>query len=123
MSAGIFSERAMKFQAGIFAVLDEKKRKLQKEGRTIYNLSVGTPDFPTPSHIMEAVSEAAKDPENPFALKLSSPAVKKEGLVDAWMSSATDLRGPGYPRLRDGKVNIGCYQCWLDPVGLAVTIR
>ena len=77
MSAGTFSERAMKFQAGIFAVLDEKKRKLQKEGRTIYNLSVGTPDFPTPSHIMEAVSEAAKDPENykysltdrPFLLK------------------------------------------------------
>ena len=64
MNAITFSDRAMKFQAGIFAVLDEKKRKLLKEGRTIYNLSVGTPDFPTPPHILEAVSEAAKDPEN-----------------------------------------------------------
>ena len=64
MSEFTFSDRAMHFQAGIFAVLDEKKRRLQKEGRTIYNLSVGTPDFPTPSHITKAVSEAAKDPEN-----------------------------------------------------------
>jgi LL-diaminopimelate aminotransferase len=64
MSEFTFSDRAMHFQAGIFAVLDEKKRRLQKEGRTIYNLSVGTPDFPTPPHITKAVSEAAKDPEN-----------------------------------------------------------
>ncbi len=59
-----FSKRAMTFQAGIFAILDEKKRQLLKEGKTIYNLSVGTPDFPTPPHIVQAVSEAAKDPEN-----------------------------------------------------------
>ena len=59
-----FSDRAMKFQAGIFAILDEKKRMLQKEGRTIYNLSVGTPDFPAPPHITRAVSLAAQDAEN-----------------------------------------------------------
>ena len=64
MSTFTFSDRAMKFQAGIFAILDEKKRELQKAGRTIYNLSVGTPDFPTPPHIMQAVSDAARDPEN-----------------------------------------------------------
>ena len=64
MSTFTFSQRALKFQAGIFAILDEKKRQLLKDGRTIYNLSVGTPDFPTPAHITQAVSEAAKDPEN-----------------------------------------------------------
>ena len=65
MSTFSFSERALKFQAGIFAVLNEKKRELQEKGDlTIYNLSVGTPDFPTPAHITQAVSEAAKDPEN-----------------------------------------------------------
>ena len=64
MSHFTFSRRSMKFQAGIFAILDEKKRQLQKKGRTIYNLSVGTPDFPTPPHITQAVSEAAGDPEN-----------------------------------------------------------
>lgn len=78
MSTFSFSERSMKFQAGIFALLDEKKRELQERGDlTIYNLSVGTPDFPTPGHITQAVSEAAKNPENykysltdrPFLLK------------------------------------------------------
>ena len=59
-----FSERSQKFQAGIFAVLNEKKMELEKAGKTIYNLSVGTPDFKTAPHIMEAVSAAAQDPEN-----------------------------------------------------------
>ena len=59
-----FSERSQKFQAGIFAVLNEKKMELEKAGKTIYNLSVGTPDFKTAPHIMEAVSRAALDPEN-----------------------------------------------------------
>ena len=52
-----FSERSQKFQAGIFAVLNEKKMELEKAGKTIYNLSVGTPDFRTAPHIMEAVSQ------------------------------------------------------------------
>ena len=53
-----FSEKAEQLDAGIFAVLNEKKNELVKQGRTIYNLSVGTPDFPPMPHIMEAVSEA-----------------------------------------------------------------
>ena len=64
MSEFTFSDRAARFQAGIFAILNEKKAMLQKKGRTIYNLSVGTPDFPTPPHIMKAISDAACDPEN-----------------------------------------------------------
>ncbi len=59
-----FSERSQRFEAGIFAVLNEKKMALEKAGKTIYNLSVGTPDFPTAPHIMDAISEAARDPEN-----------------------------------------------------------
>lgn len=59
-----FSDKANRIQAGIFAVLNEKKNELLAQGRTIYNLSVGTPDFHPASHIMEAVSRAAQDPEN-----------------------------------------------------------
>ena len=47
-----FSEKAEQLDAGIFAVLNEKKNELVKQGRTIYNLSVGTPDFPPMPHIM-----------------------------------------------------------------------
>ena len=38
-----FSERSQKFQAGIFAVLNEKKMELEKAGKTIYNLSSPVP--------------------------------------------------------------------------------
>lgn len=60
----LFSDKAEQIQEGIFAVLNEKKNELLKQGRTIYNLSVGTPDFKPAQHIVDAVSEAAKDPEN-----------------------------------------------------------
>lgn len=59
-----FSNKAESFQAGIFAILNERKEALLREGRTIYNLSVGTPDFKTPENVMRAVSQAALDPNN-----------------------------------------------------------
>ena len=58
-----------------------------------------------------------------YALKYSSPACER-GLVQDWMSDALDVRNDArYPRLRDGKVDIGCYECWLDPVGIQLIIR
>lgn len=51
------------FETGIFAALDEKKEEMEKEGRTVYNFSVGTPDFEPAPHIVKAFSEAAADPK------------------------------------------------------------
>lgn len=59
-----FSERMKDFEAGIFQVLNEKKLELEKQGKKVYNLSIGTPDFKPAEHIMKAVSEAAQKPEN-----------------------------------------------------------
>ena len=59
-----FADRMKDYEAGIFQVLNEKKDKAEKQGKKIYNLSVGTPDFPPAEHIMNAVIEAAKKPEN-----------------------------------------------------------
>ena len=66
---------------------------------------------------------AAKDPENPFAITRKSPAFEKAGIVESWMATATDIRGEGFPRLRDGVVNVGCYQCWIPVLGFSVIIR
>ena len=63
-----------------------------------------------------------KDPAHPYSLRWGSPA-RNAGTVEDWMATANDIRGAGYPRLRDGKVDLGCYQCWLDPLGLAISIR
>ena len=59
-----FSDKTKMFGEGIFAVLNEKKNEMVKEGKKIYNLSVGTPDFEPPEHIRKAVAEAALKPEN-----------------------------------------------------------
>lgn len=58
------ADRMADFEEGIFQVLNEKKRQLEAQGRKVYNLSVGTPDFQPAQHIMDAVAEAAKKPEN-----------------------------------------------------------
>jgi hypothetical protein len=63
-------------------------------------------------------------PEDPYALTLKSPCVRDyHGQVQEWMATATDIRGEGFPRLRDGRVDIGCYQCWLCPLGMSMIIR
>nr|WP_296961214.1 aminotransferase class I/II-fold pyridoxal phosphate-dependent enzyme [uncultured Mediterraneibacter sp.] len=52
------------FKPGIFAALNEKKEELVKAGRTIYNLSIGTPDFKPAPHVMKAMQDACGIPEN-----------------------------------------------------------
>lgn len=52
--------------------------------------------------------------------RLSSPLIGV-GMVRDWMSDAVDLAGN--PRLRNGKVDVGAYQCWLDPVGMMFIVR
>ena len=59
-----FAKRMDQFLPGIFNVLDDKKKALEAQGRKVFNLSIGTPDFPPPAHVMEALREAAADPEN-----------------------------------------------------------
>lgn len=59
-----FADRMKDYEAGIFQVLNDKKAEAEKQGKKIYNLSVGTPDFPPAQHVINAVVEAAKKPEN-----------------------------------------------------------
>ena len=59
-----FASRMDKFQAGIFNVLDDKKKEMEAAGKKVWNLSIGTPDFPPAPHVMEALAQAATKPEN-----------------------------------------------------------
>lgn len=59
-----FSHRLELFGPEIFAALNDKKVALEAEGRHLYNLSVGTPDFAPAEHIKQALIEAAQDNEN-----------------------------------------------------------
>ncbi len=59
-----FAQRMKDYEEGIFQVLNEKKLEREKAGGRVFNFSVGTPDFKPPQHIVDALSEAAKIPEN-----------------------------------------------------------
>ena len=50
-------------ESNIFNRLDERKRALIAGGADVINLSIGTPDFQPDTHVMEAVSQAALDPD------------------------------------------------------------
>lgn len=57
------SERLDRFGAEVFASLNNKLLALKAQGKTIYNMSVGTPDFKPYDHVVEALARAAQDPE------------------------------------------------------------
>lgn len=57
------SQRLDRFSAEVFASLNNKLLALQAQGKTIYNMSVGTPDFKPYDHVVEALTQAAQDPE------------------------------------------------------------
>ena len=67
-----------------------------------------------------------RDAAHPYSIRPGSVAIGK-GTVEDWMADAYDIRytadGGKYRRMRDGKVDIGCYQCWLDPKGTVMCVR
>lgn len=57
------SQRLDRFGAEVFASLNNKLLALKAQGKTIYNMSVGTRDFKPYDHVVEALTQAAQDPE------------------------------------------------------------
>lgn len=57
------SQRLDRFGAEVFASINNKLLALKAQGKTIYNMSVGTPDFKPYDHVVEALTQAAQDPE------------------------------------------------------------
>lgn len=108
------ADRMKDYQEGIFQVLNEKKEEVEKSGRKVFNLSVGTPDFPTEAHIMDAVVQAAGKPENyKYALKMLPELTravidrfKRRYHVDLTEREVTDVYGS-----QEGIAHIGLSLC------------
>lgn len=61
--------------------------------------------------------------EHPYSITRRSRGLGA-GLVQDWMQDANDIRNLAeFPRLREGAVDIGCYQCWLTPAGTVISVR
>jgi LL-diaminopimelate aminotransferase len=59
-----FSHRLDLFGDEVFASLNARRLELERQGRTIYDLSVGTPDFAPPTHVVDALVASARTPED-----------------------------------------------------------
>jgi LL-diaminopimelate aminotransferase len=55
------AQRLTEIGAYLFADLDRKQAELTAKGVDVISLSVGDPDLPTPSHIVDAMMEGASD--------------------------------------------------------------
>ncbi|MDI3533661.1 MAG: LL-diaminopimelate aminotransferase [Thermosediminibacterales bacterium] len=65
-----FAERMKYLSSAIFSQLAEKKIELEKKGKEIINLSVGSPDMAPAPHIIKALQDACADTGNyAYALK------------------------------------------------------
>jgi LL-diaminopimelate aminotransferase len=62
----------------LFLEIDKAKRQAKAQGRDIIDLGIGDPDQPTPGHIIEALYQAASQPENHrYALDQGMPALRR----------------------------------------------
>lgn len=59
-----FMKRGQAVDSNIFNQLDQKKKEILASGGDVINLSIGTPDFAPDEHVMQAVAEACRNPEN-----------------------------------------------------------
>ena len=57
-----FSRRLDRLDDDVFAALNARRLELEAAGREVIDLSVGTPDFAPPAHVVDALVEAARDP-------------------------------------------------------------
>lgn len=74
----------------LFKELDRKKREVRDKGVDIIDLGVGDPDLPTPPHIIQALREAAGNPENHRYPSYSGMQEFKETVAD-WYKSRFDV--------------------------------
>jgi LL-diaminopimelate aminotransferase len=58
------AKKMEQFSSNILQDLNALMLSMIAQGKEVINLSVGTPDLPPDTHVMEAVSKAALDPEN-----------------------------------------------------------
>ena len=61
-----FASRMNRIETSASAMMSQKAREMKLEGRDVIALSSGQPDFPTPSHIIEAAMQAANRGETKY---------------------------------------------------------
>lgn len=58
------AERLNNLGSAVFTILDNMRRDLEAQGTSVINLSIGNPDQPPAPHIIQALTDSAKNPAN-----------------------------------------------------------
>jgi aspartate/methionine/tyrosine aminotransferase len=56
-----FADRLQSLQANVFADMDQAKARAKAAGQDLIDLSLGSSDLPTPSHILQAIERSLPD--------------------------------------------------------------
>ncbi|MCM8774931.1 MAG: LL-diaminopimelate aminotransferase [Candidatus Omnitrophica bacterium] len=77
------SDRLKQLPPYLFAEIDRRKRECLAKGKDLIDLGVGDPDLPTPGFIIDALTEAVRDPKNHrYALDEGMPAFRES--IQRW---------------------------------------
>jgi LL-diaminopimelate aminotransferase len=60
----MYADRIKHLPPYLFAAIDKAKQAARSRGVDVIDLSVGDPDMPTPSHIVQALNQASRDTSN-----------------------------------------------------------
>jgi len=75
----------------LFLEIDRAKREARRKGKDIIDFGIGDPDQPTPSHIIDALSRAARDPAcHRYALDQGMPSLREA--VASWYKRRFKVR-------------------------------
>src|SRR5436305_7944145 len=79
---------------------------LAAQGRSIINLGIGQPDFPTPGHIVEAGRKALADGHHGYTPANGIPQLRKAVAVDLWRRHKVEVSPDRVLVVPGGKVTM-----------------
>ena len=88
-----------------FAVL-ARAGQLASEGRSIINLGIGQPDFPTPENIVEAAVKALRDGEHGYTPATGIPELREAVAADLQSRYASEVSPDNVMVVPGGKVTM-----------------
>jgi aspartate/methionine/tyrosine aminotransferase len=88
-----------------FAVL-ARANELAESGKSIINLGIGQPDFPTPDNIVEAAIKALRDGQHGYTPATGLPALREAVANDLNKRYSTDVQAANVIVVPGGKVTM-----------------
>src|ERR1700741_211140 len=102
----VLSERMSRLGTeSAFEVL-ARANALQRQGRSIINLGIGQPDFPTPDHIVEAGRKALADGHHGYTPANGIPPLRAAVAADLWRRHQVEVSPDRVLIVPGGKVTM-----------------